>query len=252
MSLKYFGKSVKGTRSSENEDFFLLPEDNEQLGVNVDLSRGSLFILCDGMGGAASGEVVSNLCANWFLKEFYSETDSSDPASWLLEEIKSLNNRLYQLSTEHKQYRGMGTTLVNLLIRENKAWVNNVGDSRLYRFSNGQLTQVTEDQSPVWRLYREGAITKDEILTNKRKNEISQAIASSPVVEPNSYQFELSGECIFLMCSDGLTDVATDSQIEQAFQAQQSLEGISEGLFKLARDGKTEDDTTIILVSNCL
>ena len=248
--MQYFAKSTKGTKSPDNEDSFALPESNEKHGTLVDTSKGYLFVVCDGMGGAMAGEVASQLCANWFMREFYAEEHIADYEEWLTNEIGDLNNRLFQLAMQNKEYHGMGTTLVSLLIQGREAFIHNVGDSRLYIFADGVLTQITDDDSPVWLLYKAGEIEKDQILTNKRKNLISKAIATSMSVDANSYNLPLPDDYIILLCTDGLTDVATDSQIQKVLESSSSLSAIAEALTNMALENESDDDITVMLVAS--
>ncbi len=251
MKLKYYGTSKIGKKSQENEDNFLLPDYNEVYKITPDTqNKGQLFILCDGMGGYHAGEVASQLCCGWFFKEYYEEKkDITNIKEWLKDEIDSLNNRLFQLSEKYKEYSGMGTTIVNLLIKDGLAYFNNVGDSRLYLLRDNNLKQLTEDDSKVWKLYKDGIISKDEILENTRKHIITQAMATNSFVEIHEYEpIKILQNDIFLLCSDGLTDFVLDSKIEEILNSEKSVAEKAEFLTKTASDNKTNDDTTIIIV----
>ena len=250
MNISYYGESIKGNHSPENEDYYLLPEYNNRFKIEPDIkTKGSLFLLCDGMGGAKAGEVASNLCCHWFFKEFYEAETITDNRTWINEEIDSLNNRLFQLSCQYPEYSGMGTTLLSLLVKNNEAVYNNVGDSRLYLLRGNKLVQLTEDDSQVWELYRAGKISKEEILTNRNKNIITQAMALRSTVAVHEYStLTLEVGDKLLLMSDGISDVLLDEKILSILQQELPLEGIVKSMIKSAIDNKSQDDVTVILV----
>ena len=250
----FYALSEKGKKSPENEDNYTLPESNQKFNLKkVGLkTKGSLFVVCDGMGGYQAGEVASELCSNWLEKDYYENAIIDNIPNWLNNEIKYLNKKLYKLSNEHKEYFGMGTTLVSLLIKNEMAYINNVGDSRLYllNFDNNKFEQITEDHSEVWELYKLGAITKNDIISHPRKNIITQAMGIDQNVEQNSYRIKLPKKYLFLLCSDGLTDVMTDDAILEIIKQSKNLKECSESLYELSQKNYSRDDVSIVLVSN--
>ncbi len=118
----------------------------------IDRKRGELFILCDGMGGGNAGGVASELAASWAFREFYGNSTQRDLAGIIVD----VNRRLFELSSKWQQYRGMGTTMVTALFRKGTLNICSVGDSRAYRYREGELYKITEDQSEVWNLYKMG------------------------------------------------------------------------------------------------
>lgn len=249
-----YALSKQGKKSPENEDNFVLPEPDKKFDLEeINISKkGSLFVVCDGMGGQNAGEVASELCANWLKKDYYESSIIDDIPNWFNNEIEYLNTKLYNLSKEHKEYSGMGTTLVSLLIKNEMAYINNVGDSRLYlfNFDDKQFKQITEDHSEVWELYKNGHIEKNEIINNPRKNIITQALGSTKNVQLNNYNIKLPNKYLFLLCSDGLTDVMIDDKIRNTIEKGSNLKSIAKSLFNLSQENKSKDDVTIVLVSN--
>ena len=251
MQIKYLPKSHKGKKSRENEDSFIVPEKNEIMQKEPDTeSKGYLFAVCDGMGGHKAGQVSSSLCCKWLLKEYYEEEKAIEPSAWMQDELESLNGRLYQLSNENDQYTGMGTTIVTLLVFEDRAFIHNVGDSRCYLYQNNSLKQITRDDSEVWELYENGVIDKQDIIKNSRKHIITQAIATEPAVNVHIYPVvSLTGDSLFMLCSDGLHDVMTDDQIKAILSQSAGLGDIADELINFALRKKSKDDITLILVS---
>jgi len=204
------------------------------------------------MGGHQAGEVASELCSNWLEKDYYESSIIDDIPDWFNNEITYLNKKLCKLSQNHKEYFGMGTTLVSLLIKNEMAYINNVGDSRLYllNFDNNKFEQITEDHSEVWELYKLGVIEKDEIISHPRKNIITQAMGIDENVKQNSYKIKLPNKYLFLLCSDGLTDVMTDDQILDIIKKSKNLKECAKSLYKLSQENHSRDDVSIIVISN--
>jgi protein phosphatase len=146
----------------------------------------------------------------------------------------------------------MSTTLTALLIKDNKAYTFNVGDSRIYIYENSQLQQLTDDHSLVWEQYEKNLIEKDDIISSSIKNLITQAMGFEMNLDIQIKEFILPENFCFLLCSDGLTDVSIDDEIEMIFNKQKSLDKIVDKLYKIARENGAQDDVSIIVVSNYL
>jgi len=268
--MNFHAKTDVGKKYETNEDYFILPAAKKKIGFN---KLGHLFLLCDGMGGVNAGEVASNLTANWIFKDYYKldskgysfqklikkirqifisedrEDNISQIASRMKNIIEEVNARIYYLSQKHEEYTNMGTTLVSSLIIKNRIIIHSVGDSRCYRFREGNLKQLTEDQSEVWKLYKIGAITKDEIRSHPRNNIITSAIGTEPSVKINEYIYEAIKNDIYLMCSDGLSDMISDEEINNILSTSISLENKSENLIHSANEAGGKDNITVILIS---
>lgn len=250
----YSSLSKNGSKSPKNEDNYVLPESNSKFNIKTPntKAKGHLFVLCDGMGGANAGEVASELASSWLMKEFYQADVIDNYEAWFRKNIKQINSKLLKLSRENEEYSGMGTTLVSLLIKDNKAYIANVGDSRLYLFDlhNNKFKQITDDHSEVWELYKQGHIKKDEIINNRRKHILTQALGTEEEVSVNTYHLELPSKYMFLLCSDGLTDVAIDKIILDTIEQSASLDDTTKKLYELSQKNKSKDDVTITVVTN--
>lgn len=257
--MRFTAKTDIGKRYKSNEDFYVLPMINKKVGIEyVNPKAGMLFVLCDGMGGGNAGEVASKLTATWITKDYYGEKKTK--ISSLLEKfnkpkkvemqaiIRSVNKRLYKLSKEYEQYNGMGTTLVTALFKDEKIFIDSVGDSRCYRFRNNELLQLTEDQSEVWNLFKMGAITKDEIRSHPRNNIITMAIGTIEDIEINEYEYTVQKKDIYLLCCDGLTDMVSEDDIKKILMAQDDLEIKANKLIQAANDAGGKDNITVILI----
>jgi protein phosphatase len=248
--INYFSISKQGKKSEHNEDYVAIP--SPKTSIESLEQNGYFFVLCDGIAGAKAGETASRICAKTLFENYYQFPLLDDFQLHILSTITSINDKIWGIANEFPQYSGMGTTLVSLLLKNNYAFLNSVGDSRAYIWNQKKLTQITEDQSPAWKSYKQGDITKDEILKCKYKNIISEAIGIKPEPEILSYHLNLNEKFIFLLCSDGLTDVCFDSEIEEIISATDSLQNGANTLYNLAIENKSIDDISIILISNYL
>ncbi len=248
--INYYSISKHGKKSRHNEDYVAIP--SSKFEINKLEKYGYFFVLCDGIGGAKAGEIASKTCAKSLFNNYYQSPPIDDFRLHILSTINSINDKIIGIANDFPQYQGMGTTLVSLLLKDDYAFLNNVGDSRAYIWNQQKFIQITDDQSPAWESYRQGQISKDEILDCKYKNLITEAIGINPEPEILSYQLHLPEKFIFLLCSDGLTDVCLDSELEEIISKTKSLKDGINDLYNLAVDHQSLDDISIILVSNYL
>ncbi len=244
--MKYAGRTDKGKTRTKNEDYFLLPEENKKIGLEKpDLTRGYLFVLCDGIGGHNAGDVALEKTAVWLMKDFYDEKIKNPD---LEDIIKSVHTRIYNYSIHYVRYRNMGTTLVAALVKDDKLEICSVGDSRCYRLRDGELLQLTEDQSEVWQLYKEGKLTKDELRFHPFSNIITMSVGVQPEIEINRYLYNTKQNDIYLLCSDGLSDMLSDDEIKDILAYPVSLHKKANMLIKAANDAGGKDNITVVLV----
>ena len=241
--MKYIGLTDKGKKTDINQDVYKLPPEYYS-GSNPMY----LFILCDGMGGHNAGNIASYYTAHWLFKEFYEEKPQKYLRYWFVKKIKSINDKIYKMGLRNSAYYGMGTTLLAFVSYGNKSYVFSVGDSRLYLCSNSQLTQITEDQSPVWNRYKAGKITKAQIIKQPDKNIITAAIGLPTPPEILVNKINLKKDDVILMCSDGITDVLTDDEIKESMAVPMNLTQKAEELLDNARLKGSIDDATVILI----
>lgn len=175
-----------------------------------------LLGVCDGLGGHAAGEVASAL-ASATIVELLKGTSAS-PREALLEGITTANEKILQEQVADPKLRGMGTTLsaVWIVPRDSEEiWIAHIGDSRVYLLRDGKLKQVTEDHSPVFRLHKQGFLTKDQILEHPQKNLLDRSLGIMTSTDPDVFQLDLQAGDIVLVCTDGLTDTMRDREIEE-------------------------------------
>ncbi len=262
MKLSFYAETNIGKKYKNNEDYYSIPSSPKNV---INLSKNKThFILCDGMGGANSGEVASQITSNWLNKElsnisnntivqrlsskFLSKNTNDQTKLKINNAIKETNRKIFELSQKHEQYNGMGTTVVSAFFNNKNLFLHNVGDSRCYRFRNDELTQLTEDQSEVWELYKMGAITKEEIATHPRSNIITMSIGTTKDIEINSYEYEVAFGDKYILCSDGLTDMIADQGIVRIIKEEKDLNNTSNKLIEAALNAGGKDNVTIILI----
>ena len=217
------------------------------------------FVVCDGMGGAAAGEVASRLAAETFLGHLDSSTwngnRSAKPRARLAAAINAANQAVHQQSRQSPQLSGMGTTLVALLHTPAALWLAHVGDSRCYRLRRGHLQQLTNDHSLVEEQLRAGQITPDQAARSPIRNLITRAIGSEATVEAEIQSRRIQQGDLYLLTSDGLTRDIAESEIESILTAipshatQPSLVQACEALIDAANRNGGHDNITVLLVA---
>jgi serine/threonine protein phosphatase PrpC len=243
MKIEFTCFTEEGIKTPINQDYYTAPKP----GQNVE-KKGWLFTICDGVGGYAGGDIASRTCGKMFNQDCYNSSVLDDPAHWLNDEIIKINRTILRMGKDDPKLQGMATTIVSLLIHNEMAYINNVGDSRIYLYQNDCLKQITEDHSVVWEYYIRNIITKNEIIESNIKHLITEAIGLNYYPRINSYKIPLPEQFIFLLCSDGLTDVVTDDKIETIIHDfQNDLQSCAKELHKLALKNSSRDDVTIIL-----
>lgn len=201
-------RSDPGLVRESNEDAvaWITPQDETA-------AKGSLAIVADGMGGHAAGEVASAIAVEVIQRLYY---DRSGAIPKVLETAFAAANRaILEYAAQHPECRGMGTTCTVLAFRDGKAWLGHIGDSRAYLLRNGQLRQLSEDQTLVAQLLSEGTITPEEADSSPVQNVILQALGARPQIEPiiRSDGLALEPEDVLVLCSDGVFNMVKEPTI---------------------------------------
>jgi len=233
----------RGRKRPSNEDAF---------GFSVEQG---VYLVCDGMGGAAAGEVASSLAVDEMLRllsRHASEDKKAAPMPLLAEEaIGVANEAIFSRSQRNSNLNGMGTTLVGLLVEERRVWVINIGDSRCYRLRSRRLEQITEDHSLVEEQVRMGRMTHSEALRSPLRNVITRALGTQGRVTPDIFELEAEPGDLFLLCSDGLTRELSDALIETILSVDLPLDNLCTRLVEAAKKAGGRDNITCILVRAC-
>lgn len=227
-------RSDRGCKRPSNEDAFACSVEN------------GVFVVCDGMGGAAAGEVASSIAVGEVLRVL---SERPSPFPELAEEAVSIANlAVYSRAQQNPRLNGMGTTMVALVVQDAEAWVINVGDSRCYRFRDGILEQLSLDHSLVEEQVRMGKMTPSEALTSPLRNVITRALGTQPLVAPDCFPLETADGDVFLLCSDGLTRELSDESIQSLLGEEMPLEQRAARLIESAKQAGGHDNITCILV----
>jgi protein phosphatase len=218
-------------KSSGITDVGLKREGNED-SFSVDDSLG-LYIVADGMGGHLAGEIASHISVdiiNRSYKRWLEENASADEiyggaddslsreGNYVLGGIRLANRVVYELAYEKKQYQGMGTTVVTLLVTPSMIIAANVGDSRIYMLRDGELEMLSTDHTIVAEQVALGMMTEEEAANSSMKHILTRNLGSSETVEPEIYEIDPSGSDRFIICSDGLTDLVNDEEIRKMME----------------------------------
>ncbi len=250
MKIRYAGSTHVGMKRAHNEDSFLL------------LGEHNLYVVADGMGGHASGEVASQIAVET-LGHFFIDTSRDTDMTWpfkankaqsydenrLNTGIKLANRRVFESAQSEAKLRGMGTTLVSLYCGKTGVYVAHVGDSRVYRITEGRIVQMTEDHSLLNDYLKMHTLTPEEIAAFPHKNVIVRALGMRDSVAVDIQKTIPKKGDYFMLCSDGLSGMIDDATILQAIQeAQDDVEKMCQSLIAAANARGGQDNITVVVV----
>ena len=225
-----------GSKRPSNEDAFGFSAED------------GVYVVCDGMGGAAAGEIASSMAVDEVL-QLLGSRDGAVPLEAAVEEaIRAANEAIHSRAEGDFQLNGMGTTLAGLVTEGRRVLVFNVGDSRSYLLRNRKLKQISQDHSLVEEQVRLGRITPAEALRSPLRNVITRALGTQPSVEPDLFELKAEKGDLFLLCSDGLTGEVPDLQIESLLAADLPLDQLCANLVEAANQAGGHDNITCLLV----
>ena len=214
----------------------------------------ALAVLADGMGGYNAGEVASNMVTSFihtelgrWLREASKQASDAEVRRAMDICVDNANRAIFNASNSNPQYAGMGTTLVLAVFREERLLLGHVGDSRCYRIRDGKLQQITRDHSLLQEQLDAGLITPEQAAFSSNKNLVTRAVGVEDSVMLETHQHEVEPGDVFLLCSDGLSDMLDDAAIEQVLQTHESLESSGQALIAAANDAGGKDNISVIL-----
>jgi len=215
----------------------------------------ALAVLADGMGGYNAGEVASNMATSFihtelgrWLREASSQASDAEVRRAMDICVDNANRAIFNAANSNPQYAGMGTTLVVAVFRDDRVLLGHVGDSRCYRLRSGRLQQITRDHSLLQEQIDAGLITPEQAAFSSNKNLVTRAVGVEDSVLLETHQHEVQPGDLYLLCSDGLSDMLDDGGIAQVLQACDSLETSSRALIDAANDAGGKDNISVILV----
>ncbi len=243
------GHTDVGMKRAHNEDNFDV------------IDEYNLYVVADGMGGHASGEVASQMAIDT-LREFFRATHADPEATWpykmdksrgyeenrLMTSIKLANLRIYEAAQRDPKLRGMGTTICGILVVDEGVLIAHVGDSRVYRIREGKLEQLTEDHSLLNDYIKMKRLTEEEIANFPHKNVIVRALGMKDTVKVDT-RFEVPAvNDTYLLCSDGLCGPVTDDEMQQILRDNADLKAGCAQLIARANEHGGPDNITCVLV----
>jgi PPM family protein phosphatase len=242
MILEFYSVTDTGRARRNNEDAVALDE------------AGRIAVLADGMGGYNAGEVASGMASERVrdellqrLKPLGATPAEAELRTALVDAVEHANRAVYDAAMSHAEYAGMGTTLVVAVYRNDRLWLGHIGDSRAYRFRNGRLEQLTRDHSLLQEQIDAGLITAEQAAYSMHKNLVTRAVGVDEVVELEIHDYPVEPGDTLLMCSDGLSDMLTDEQIEQLLRANDSLPATGATLVQAANAAGGRDNIAVVL-----
>ena len=242
------GETNVGRKRNHNEDNFAIMPDF------------GLFMVADGMGGHASGEVASKMAVD-AMQEFFSQTQDDPERTWpykmdrskgyeenrLITGIKLANLRIYESAQRDARQRGMGTTIVSMFAVEDGVYVAHVGDSRVYRVRDGKIEQLTEDHSLLNDYIKMKRLTPEEIANFPHKNVIVRALGMKDTVKVDTRYEQPRANDVYLLCSDGLSGPVTDDEMLQICTTVPDLKGAASKMIEMANKAGGPDNITVVL-----
>ncbi len=235
-----FGITDIGQRREMNQDYIFYSD--TQIG-----RLPNLYIVADGMGGHNAGDYASR-CAADTMKEYVEQSDYENPVTVLKYAILKANERLIVDAQEQPELSGMGTTVVACVICDRHLYVANMGDSRLYRITKDHIEQITMDHSLVEELIRSGKLERENVRNHPEKNIITKAVGATMDAMPDFFELDIEDEDRILLCSDGLSNMVEDDEIEDIIREENSLEIAVHRLIDRANYYGGRDNISVVLI----
>jgi len=259
VQVSVFGKTDLGQTREHNEDTFLVADlstGNASLHPEVRRHevgpRGSLFMVADGMGGAAAGELASAMAADLIYRHLATVWATDDDASperfafRMREAVELANQKIYSYAREHPEVRGMGTTVTAAGVDGHDLYLAKIGDSRAYLVRKGEAIQLTKDQSLMQRLVDAGELTEEEAEQSERRNIILQALGPDPRVKVDLTHQTLRRGDTLVLCSDGLSGLVRREEFSAMVRDHPELSNLCAALIDLANSRGGPDNITVV------
>ncbi|MFM1514930.1 Stp1/IreP family PP2C-type Ser/Thr phosphatase [Helcococcus ovis] len=235
--MEFYSTTDVGKKRKNNEDAF----------INYNSDDFDLFIVADGMGGYSAGEIASNMAVNIIKDYIVKNFDKENIFDLIAESVRDANDAILQKSLKNEECRGMGTTIVIAIIVDDCLYFSNVGDSRIYLYSEDNFRQISKDHSYVQELLDIGAITEEDAKFYP-KNLVTSAVGIENTYKININKIPLSPNDNILLCTDGLTDLIDDIDIEDVLQNKYEAKESCEILQYMANSTGGYDNITITII----
>ena len=240
--MRSFGNSVAGMQRKNNEDSIYVG--NENLPVK------NIFIVADGMGGHNAGEVASGHAIEKFVEYVKDNYDSENILDVLLEGVIAANKAVYDEAVSNENENGMGTTFTCACIENEKLYAVHVGDSRIYILKDEKLQQITNDHSFVMEMVKQGRITLEEARVHPKRNIITRAVGTEETIDVDTVIKDFGENDVVLICSDGLSGMICDDEIEKIIKENEDVNQCIEKLIDRANENGGKDNISAIIIRN--
>ena len=259
ITVHVFGRTDVGRTREHNEDAFLVADLSMSAGEEAETwtralgARGALFMVADGLGGAAAGEIASGMAVDIVLQDIrrtWVNTPQTDPDSFahaLKKACELANTRIYEYAVKNPDHRGLGTTATIAGLLGDTLYLVQVGDSRAYIVRGGVAQQITKDQSLMQRLIEAGELTPEEAEQSERRNIILQALGPEPSVKIDLTHQPVRRGDVLVLCTDGLSGQVRKDEIAQVVTDERDLEAAGQILIDRANANGGPDNITVVL-----
>ena len=241
--MQYWGLTDPGCVRPQNQDVYQI----EKLDATS-----ALFVVCDGMGGAKSGNVASDMTLTIFVSEVKKRMLPKMSISYMraicTEAIRTANTYTYNKSMEDELLSGMGSTVVSAIADKNDVCLMNVGDSRAYLINSDGVMQLTTDHSVAQEMLRRGELTAEEAKHHPSKNYITRAVGTERTINPQFYEVHPQKGDVILLCTDGLSNMVEDSDLASEVMSGRTPQECVKRLVALANDRGGPDNITVTLL----
>ena len=241
--MEFSAKTDIGLKRSMNQDSFkcgMLEKENIAWAV-----------VCDGMGGMAAGNIASEQTTSVVSKALEQNLSPKASSKFILNLLKtsvdSANATVFDMSSKNEELRGMGTTVIAVVVKNNTVSLVHAGDSRAYIFKDGELSQITTDHSVVQTMVESGQITQDEANHHPNKNIITRAVGVAPTIQTDVSEITLCSDDIILLCTDGLTN-CVDANLLKNTIIDTEFSILAERLVDLANQNGGNDNITVVAI----
>ena len=235
------GKTDTGSKRSNNQDSIYYSD--KPVGPLP-----NLYIVADGMGGHRAGDQASKMAID-IAVDFIKRSTIEHPIAVLKRAMIFANNEIYKTASRDPDLRGMGTTMVAAVCQDDKLFVANIGDSRLYAIGN-DIKQITMDHSLVEELIRDGKLERKKGRNHPEKNIITKAMGSKEEVIPDFFEIDINPEDKYLLCSDGLSNMVEDDEIRDIVIDNEDLRDIAQALIDRANYYGGADNISVVIIES--
>lgn len=238
--MKAVGMSDIGRCRQNNEDAYYIAEPNFPIPY--------CYIVADGMGGCNAGEVASQTAIAAFSSYIQTQANQQEIPDLLTASFQAANKAVFDKSNTSLEFAEMGTTMVAAIVQKEKAYIAHVGDSRAYLLQDDVLHLLTTDHSYVMELVQKGNITKEQAATHPKRNIITRAVGIKDMVETDVAIYDVKKGDLLLLCTDGLSGMISDIELEEFLHRKMSLKKKVKGLVDIAKKKGGFDNISLVLI----